>query len=215
MRLILLSSLIPSLLLLSSCSSVYYGAMEKVGFHKRDIMITRVKKARSSEQKAKKVFNSALDEFTAVTGYKGGDLDKQYKRVNKAYLSAEKQAEEVKARHDDVENVSKALFREWKKEIKQYENPEFKAESSRQLQAAKSRYESLMSAMRRAEKSLDPVLRKFRDHNLFLKHNLNARAIASLEGQVKTTRLEVGRLIKEMEAAIAEADTFIKQLEKN
>ncbi|MBK1853944.1 DUF2959 domain-containing protein [Verrucomicrobiaceae bacterium 5K15] len=214
MRLILLSSIIPCVLLLSSCSGVYYGAMEKVGFHKRDIMITRVKKARSSEQKAKEVFNSALDEFSAVTGFKGGNLEKQYRRVNKAYLSAEKQAAEVKARHDDVENVSKALFKEWKKEIKQYENVEFKAESSRQLKAAQERYTRLMAAMRRAEKSLDPVLRKFRDHNLFLKHNLNARAIASLEGQVKTTRIEVDRLIREMEAAIAEADTFIKQLEQ-
>lgn len=214
MRVIPFISVVPCFFILVACSSVYYGAMEKAGFHKRDIMISRVKKARSSEQKAKQVFNSALDEFTAVTGFKGGNLEKQYKRVNKAYLAAEKQAAEVKSRHDDVESVSKALFREWKKELKQYDNPEFKAESARQLDAARSRYKTLMAAMRRAEKSLDPVLRKFRDHTLFLKHNLNARAIASLEGQVKTTRLEVGRLIKEMEAAIAEADSFIKQLEK-
>lgn len=203
-----------AVLFLSSCSTVYYGAMEKVGVHKRDIMISRVKKARSSEQKAKQVFNSALDEFISVTDYKGGDLEKQYNKVNKAYLSAEKQAADVKSRHDDVASVSKALFREWKKEIKQYESPEFKAESTRQLKAAKQRYTRLMAAMRRAEKSLDPVLRKFRDHTLFLKHNLNSRAIASLEGQVRTTRIEVSRLIKEMEAAIAEADTFIRQLEK-
>ena len=206
--------LISATLLLTSCSNVYYGAMEKVGVHKRDIMVTRVKKARTSEQKAKEVFKDALDEFTEVTGYKGGDLEKQYKRVNKAYLSAEKQAADVKARHDDVESVSKALFREWKKEIKLYESAELKAESTKQLKAAQVRYADLMAAMRRAEKSLDPVLRKFRDHSLFLKHNLNSKAIASLEGQVKTTRIEVSRLIKEMEAAIAEADSFIKELEK-
>ena len=206
--------LISATLLLTSCSNVYYGAMEKVGVHKRDIMVTRVKKARTSEQKAKEVFKDALDEFTAVTGYKGGDLEKQYKRVNKAYLSSEKQASDVKARHDDVESVSKALFREWKKEIKLYESAELKAESTKQLKAAQARYTDLMAAMRRAEKSLDPVLRKFRDHSLFLKHNLNSKAIASLEGQVKTTRIEVSRLIKEMEAAIAEADSFIRELEK-
>ena len=206
--------LLSATLLLTSCSGVYYGAMEKVGFHKRDIMVSRVKKARASEQETKEVFKDALEEFSAVTGYQGGNLESQYKRVNKAYLSAEKQAADVKARHDDVENVSKALFREWKKEIKLYESAELKAESTRQLKAAQSRYNSLMTTMRRAEKSLDPVLRKFRDHSLFLKHNLNSKAIASLEGQVKTTRIEVSRLIKEMEAAIAEADSFIKELEK-
>jgi len=215
MHLLSLSSVLATTLLLTSCSGVYYGAMEKVGFHKRDIMISRVKKARTSEQKAKQVFKDALEEFSSVTGFKGGDLEKQYKRVNKAYLAAEKQAAEVKARHDDVENVSKALFREWQKEIKLYENQDFKTESTRQLKAAQGRYSTLIAAMRRAEKSLDPVLRKFRDHTLFLKHNLNAKAIASLKGQVRTTELEVSRLIKEMEAAIAEADSFIKELEKS
>ncbi len=207
--------LLTLVLLISSCSTAYYGAMEKAGFHKRDIMISRVKKARASEQKAKQVFNSALDEFISVTGHTSGDLEQQYNQVNKAYLSAKKQAEAVKSRHDSVENVSKALFREWQKEIKQYNNPEFKAESTRQLAAAKARYKTLMTAMRRAEKSLNPVLSKFHDHTLFLKHNLNSRAIASLQGQVRTTRIEVNRLIQEMEAAIAEADSFIAQLGKN
>lgn len=203
-----------SLLVLGGCSGVYYGAMEKVGIHKRDIMVSRVKKARASQQEAKKVFNSALEEFSAVTGFKGGKLEEQYKRTNKAYLDAKKQAEEVKQRHDDVERVSKALFREWKKEIKQYESAQLKAESKRQLSTAQSRYTQMMAAMRKAEKSLDPVLRKFRDHTLFLKHNLNARAIASLEGEVSSTRIQVDRLIRDMEAAIAEADRFIQQIKQ-
>lgn len=212
MRLLLLPLLIA--LVSSSCSTVYYEAMEKVGVHKRDIMVSRVKKARKSEQETKQVFNSALEEFISVTDYKGGDLEAQYNKVNKAYLSAEAQAAEVKSRHDDVENVSKALFKEWKKEIKQYDNESFKTESTRQYSLAQSRYKTLIASMRRAEKTLDPVLRKFRDHNLFLKHNLNSRAISALDGQVKTTRIEVSRLIKEMEKAINEADTFIQQLEK-
>ena len=203
--------LLPTLVLLTSCSTVYYGAMEKVGFHKRDIMVSRVEKARTSEQKAKEVFKDALEEFSSVTGFKGGDLEQKYNKVNKAYLSAEQQAADVKARHDDVESVSKALFREWKKEIKLYESAELKAESNKQLAAAQARYKILIAAMRRAEKSLDPVLRKFRDHTLFLKHNLNSKAIASLQSQVQTTRVEVSRLIKEMEVAIAEADSFIQQ----
>ena len=211
MRHLLFISILPLSLALTSCSSVYYGAMEKVGFHKRDIMVSRVKKARTSEQEAKEVFKGALEEFSSVTDFKGGNLEKQYSKVNKAYLAAERQAADVKARHDDVESVSKALFREWKKEIKLYESAELKAESNKQLAAAQARYKTLIAAMHRAEKSLDPVLRKFRDHTLFLKHNLNSKAIASLQSQVQTTRIEVSRLIKEMEKAIAEADSFIQQ----
>ncbi len=205
--------LLTPLFFLLSCSSIYYGAMEKIGFPKRDILVSRVKKARHSEMKTKKVFNSALDEFMSVTGHNNTDLEKQYRRINKAYLSAKKQAAQVKAHHDDVERVSKALFREWKKEIKQYDNPEFKKESSRQLSEAKKRYNHLMAAMRRAEKTLDPVLTQFHDHTLFLKHNLNSRAISSLEGEVRATRIKVNLLTQEMEAAISEADNFIQQLD--
>ncbi len=212
MRILLLSLFVTFSCL--SCSTVYYGALEKAGIHKREIMVSRVKKARASESKAKDTFHSALEEFNSVTNFKGGNLEKRYNKVNKAYLSSLKQAGEVKTRHDDVENVSKALFKEWKKEIKQYESAELKAESTRQMNAAKSRYNTLMAAMRKAEKSLDPVLAKFRDHTLYLKHNLNSRAIASLDGQVSSTRIKVKTLIRDMESAIAEADRFIQQLEQ-
>lgn len=44
---------------------------------------------------------------------------------------------------------------------------------------------------------------------------LNARAIASLEGKVGQVRLDVSRLIREMEASTAEADAVIKEMNKS
>jgi hypothetical protein len=44
---------------------------------------------------------------------------------------------------------------------------------------------------------------------LFLKHNLNAQAIASLEGNLATMQTDVTALIAEMEASINEADAFV------
>ena len=66
--------------------------------------------------------------------------------------------------------------------------------------------------MRRAEAKMDPVLTAFRDQVLFLKHNLNARAISSLQGTVAQIEGDVGALITDMEASIAEADAFISSL---
>lgn len=212
MKIKLISALCLPLILLSSCSGVYYNAMEKIGYAKRDILVSRVKKAKESQIEAKEEFKTALDAFIATTHYKGGDLEKTYRKLEGAYQDAEDQAKEVKSRNDDVENVGKALFKEWEKEIKTFENPEFKTESTSQRRAALSRFNSLLTSARRAEKSLDPVLQEFRDHVLFLKHNLNAHAISSLEGRVNKTQIDVSRLIREMEAAIAEADAFIQQM---
>jgi len=199
-------------LLFTSCSTAYYGAMEKVGLQKRDILVSRVKKAKNAQLETKEDFQSALDEFLAIADTPSSKLESRYRSTQKAYDRAEKQAAEVKKRHNDVENVSKHLFKEWAQEIDQYQNPKFAAESSRQRAQAQIQSSELIAAMRRAESKIDPVLREFRDYTLYLKHNLNARAIASLEGQVNRTKIDVSRLIREMNNAIAEADSFIQQM---
>jgi hypothetical protein len=47
---------------------------------------------------------------------------------------------------------------------------------------------------------------------LFLKHNLNAAAISSLQTTAGGIESDVQQLVRDMEASIAEADAFIKQL---
>lgn len=59
---------------------------------------------------------------------------------------------------------------------------------------------------------MEPVLSSFRDHVLYLKHNLNAQAIASLQGELGGIESDVGRLIAEMERSIAEAQSFINDM---
>lgn len=201
------------LALFASCSTAYYGALEKVGFHKRDILVSRVKKARNSQIEAKETFTSALDDFMSVTSYSGGNLEKAYRRVDSAYTRSERKANEVKTRTKDVQNVTKALFKEWKKEINQYEDTELKRRSRIKYDTSQQRSKELLAAMKRAESRLDPVLRKFRDQTLFIKHNLNAQAVASLQGQVERTKIDVSRLIDDMNDAIQEANGFIKTLE--
>jgi hypothetical protein len=69
-----------------------------------------------------------------------------------------------------------------------------------------------MRTMKRAEAQMAPVLAAFRDQVLLLKHNLNARAIASLRQEGVAVETEITALIRTMEAAIAEADAFITSI---
>jgi hypothetical protein len=48
---------------------------------------------------------------------------------------------------------------------------------------------------------------------LFLKHNLNARAISSLQQNAGQIQGNVRTLVREMEASIAEANAFIEQMQ--
>jgi hypothetical protein len=209
MRNVVLLVGVAGLLAATGCQKAYYGAMEKVGVHKRDIMVDRVKDARSAQEEAKESFKTTLEQFAEVVEIQSGDLEKTYNRLNAAFEKSVARADAVNSRIDSVEAVSKALFKEWKAEIKAYSNPEMKKSSQAQLAAAQKQYTGLMKAMRAAASSMDPVLAQFRDQVLFLKHNLNSAAIASIEGEVVKVKSDVAKLIADMEASIAEADRFL------
>ena len=196
-----------------SCSQAYYGALEKVGIHKRDIMVDRVLEAKQSQQDAKEQFQSALEEFSSVANFQGGNLENTYKKLNKELQKSETRADDVTTRIDSVEDVSIALFKEWGQELDQYESQKLRKQSEQQLKDTKLRYQQLMAAMRLAESRIEPVLKPFRDQVLFLKHNLNAKAIASLRGELVQVESDTDKLIKELEASIAEADRFIQETE--
>ena len=197
---------------LTGCSTIYYSTMEKFGVHKRDIMTDRVKEARDSQHAAKKEFANALEQFKSVVHVKGGNLESKYRKLDAALQKSEARATEVRERIAAVESVSGALFKEWKAELKQYNNVELRAASERQLREAQARYGELMMAMNRAESRLEPVLKPLRDQVLFLKHNLNAKAIGALTSEVSAIETKVDDLVRDMEQSIREADAFIATL---
>jgi hypothetical protein len=205
----------PILLVLwfGGCESAYYGAMERVGFHKRDILVDRVAAAMKTQEEAAEEFENALEQFSSVVNVPDTKLRRSYDALNRSFNAAEGKAEQVRQRIDAVESVSGALFDEWREEIKVIGNSELKASSESQLRRSEAQYETLIRAMRRAEKSMDPVLGTFRDYVLYLKHNLNAQAIASLEGELAGIEADVSGLIRDMQASIDEARSFLQIME--
>jgi hypothetical protein len=199
---------------LTACSSAYYSGLEKIGIPKREVMVHRVEKARDTQEETKQQFKSALDQFTVMTDFKGGDLEATYNKLNGEYEASVNKAEEVNKRIADIEDVSSALFSEWETELGQYSNASLRRNSQQKLTATKAHYLQLITAMRKAETKIEPVLSVFHDQVLYLKHNLNAQAIASLKGQLDSVKSDVSALVVEMEKSINEADAFIKTMEK-
>lgn len=197
------------------CSSAYYNTMEKLGVHKRDIMVDRVEDARDSQKAAEKQFASALEEFKYVVAVDGGNLESVYKKLNSEYEDSKSAAEDIRKRIEGIESVSKALFKEWEQELKQYSNKQLRSESQRKLKDTKNKYEQMIAAMRKTESRLDPVLQAMNDQVLYLKHNLNARAIQSLKQEVVKIDKDVDILLAAIRTSVAEADAFIKEMKNN
>ena len=202
------------LLLFGGCSKAYYDTMEKVGIHKRDILVDRVEDARDAQSEAQEQFKSALEQFGAVVRIENTDLKKAYDKLNAAHEDSEGASKKVSQRIDKVESVADALFEEWEEELNLYKSADLRRSSKQKLRNTKTRYREMLASMHRAEKSMTPVLRTFRDNVLFLKHNLNAQAIGSLRAEFSTLKGEIDGLIKNMNEAIKTSNKFIADIKQ-
>ena len=197
-------------LTLAACQSAYYGTMERFGVHKRDILVDRVEEAQEAQEEGQEQFESALEQFRSVRDFDGGELQEVYNRLNAEFESSEEAAQRIRDRIASVEDVAGDLFDEWSDELELYSSDSLRRDSEEQLRVTRQRYERLMTAMHRVEASLEPVLDTLRDNVLYLRHNLNSRAIASLQGELDTIGTDVDQLIRDMQEAIRESREFIE-----
>jgi Protein of unknown function (DUF2959) len=200
------------LLMLTSCSSVYYNAYETFGVYKRDLLKKRVVAARDEQKAASVEFKDALTRLKEITRFEGGKLESRYRQLQGDYDDCVKRSEGVGTRIKAVETVAEDLFAEWEKEIKQIGTDSLRATSRRQLSATRERYDEMLWALKKAEATMPPVLAKFHDYVLALKHTLNAEAVASLKGESASIQSEIEKLISDMNVSIASADEFLKGL---
>jgi hypothetical protein len=196
----------------TGCRTAYYAAYEKFGVYKRDLLKKRVVAARDEQKEAGDQFKDALTRLKELSGFDGGKLEKAYTDLKAEYDDCAARADKVRSRIKDVETVANDLFAEWEKEITQISTPSLQEGSRKQLRETRERYEGLHTALKKAEQSMAPVLRQFSDYVLYLKHNLNAQAIASLKGESANIQTEISQLITQMNAAITKADDFVKTM---
>ena len=199
---------------LTACQSAYYGTMEKFGVEKRDILVDRVDDARDSQTEAQQEFRSAFERLDEMLNIEGGELEKTYNALNDDYESSKAAAEDVRDRIDAVDDVAQDLFDEWSEELGEYSNDNMRRQSERQLRETERRYAELLRVMERAADKMQPVLDKMQDNVLYLKHNLNAKAIDAIRGEFNSLQNDISSLIADMEASIEESNRFIESMQQ-
>jgi len=200
------------LLALAACQTIQYEALEAVGIEKRGILEARVEAASEAQDEAGEQFETTLERFRSVVDFDGGDLERAYRRLNREYERSVNRAETVSERIEAVESVAEDLFAEWEEELERYSSADLRARSRELLEQTRTRYASMIRAMRRAERTIDPVLQAFEDQVLFLKHNLNSMAVDAIRGELGEIESETENLLAAMRESIEEADRFIETL---
>lgn len=201
------------LALCGGCQTMYYDAMEELGFAKREILVDRVAEASDSQDAAQEAYIDALTRFRAVVDFDGGDLEQMYNHLHAELEEAKAGAAELGDRIDAVESVAQALFEEWDTELAQYQSASLRAKSKARLEQTRARYQNVRDAMRRAQASFQPALAALNDQTLFLKHNLNAAAIGAIKAQLPRVEEDAERLRRDLELATEEANRFLREFE--
>ncbi len=204
-----------TLFILTACQSAYYSAMEKVGIHKRDILVDRVEETKESQQESQQQFKSALENLSLLINFDGGDLQNVYEKLTDDYEASVKSAEDLSGRINKVEDVAIALFDEWQDELEEYNNANLKRESQKKLSSTQRQFKKLLRSMRRSEDKMTPVLGALKDNTLYLKHNLNAQAISAIKGEFSNLKRNIQTLMKDMNQSIEDSNDFIEQMNNN
>ncbi|CAD6876539.1 DUF2959 domain-containing protein [Methylomonas fluvii] len=191
----------------------YYQSRESLlGHQKRDIVVMQVGQACESLKDSRDQFVDALDKFKSIVNVKDSSLEQRYQQLKRRYDLCKGKAEQVSQKIQVVEEISEALFNEWEAELALYSNRALKARSQQQLKKSRQQYARLLKALQNAETRMHPVLAAFQDQVLFLKHNLNAHAIAALRHEFMEMGVDISRLIEVMEKTISEASQFVAVL---
>jgi hypothetical protein len=198
----------------TGCRNVVYSTYEKFGVYKRDLLAKRVIAARNEQKATQQEFKDALTRLKEMTGFEGGKLESEYRKLQSNYDDAAARVVAVHKRINDVETVAGDLFKEWEKENGQIQTQSLRQTSRQQLNDTRIRYDQMIGALKDAEGSMDPVLSKLHDYVLALKHSLNAQAVASLQGESVKIQDDISRLLAEMNASIQRADEFVRAMPK-
>lgn len=189
-----------------------YRAWETVGVEKRDLFKREVNNVKEEQEETSEAFQDALTQLKEIYHVEGGNLEREQRKLSSAYDNASERAQEVHGSIQKVNKVATDLFVEWKEEIAQMKSSDLRARSSKQLSETKKRFGELHEKLLRSEKKINPVLTRLQDQVLFLKHNLNAQAIAGLKVEGARIETEISNLMKDMESSNKEAEEFIKTL---
>ncbi|MGZ8144222.1 MAG: DUF2959 domain-containing protein [Methylosarcina sp.] len=192
--------------------SAYYNARESIGDSKRSIVVYQVEQACLSLEETRNEFQDALERFKTLVNVQETSLEHRYHQLNRQYQFCRAKSDSVSDRIRAIEEVSNALFTEWEKELNEYSNRSLRNSSKQQLKVARQNYSRLIKALHAAEAKIQPVLSAFKDQVLYLKHNLNAHAIAALQHEFIVIAVDISQLIRAMELTIAEASQFVSVL---
>lgn len=171
-----------------------------------DDLSERIEEVHVATEVSKERMNAAVEALRSMTSSDfRGDALVAHAELTRSIESSEEQAETLRDHVTEMKDTASELFERWAQDLEGFTNAEMRQSSQKRLEDTRTRYQTIVAAVDPALWSLDAVNRDLRDHALFLGHDFNKSAVASVRPGVEAlgkqrTELD-GRLALAMNAA--------------
>jgi len=211
MRLSPTVSLLLALPLVAGCASTETSYMILGGSKApQKPLVQTVVRAENETLEGRQSFKEAFLLFQRLSSPQAIDLDKMQKDFERAMERCSDCAEALDERIDSVREELDELVDDWSSELGSYSSDTLRAKSETMLKDNQARSQRVLQALERLQGRMQPVLAKLRDYALFFHHNLNPRAIATLEDTYRDFDSECRALEAEFDKAQTEIGTFLE-----
>jgi hypothetical protein len=175
-----------------------------------DDLVEAVEKVNGELDSSKESMLAAVQKLQAVTApdFKG-DAVAAYKDLKKTIDSSDDQANDLRKCVEKMQAAAEPVFDQWTKDLEAYSNPEMRARSQQRLAAARERFDTVVAAVEPVLVEYETINQTLHDHALFLSHDMNPAAIATIQGDVRSVAKEASALDGSFNSAKAAARAYV------
>ena len=193
--------------LLASVSS----AVAQEGHRQTDRLISRADRALRSIGEAKEQLQTTLEIYNSIFEG-GGDTRRIHRDLTRAIDRSEDRREDVRRRVADMESEAHTFFAQWMKSLDEISSESLRQRSQARLNEARVRYGEILTEGRTASAMFEPLMGALRDQVVFLGHDLNPSAIASLKPDAEKLNAQAESLLSGIERTQRKISGYIASL---
>jgi hypothetical protein len=173
-------------------------------------LVERVERVSAELDASKATMLAAIQKLQAVTAPEfQGDAVLAHKELENTLDDSDDQAKALRKSIDKMRAAAEPVFEQWTKDLEAYSNPEMRARSQQRLAAARERYDSVVAAVEPVLVEYETVNQTLHDHLLFLSHDMNPAAVATIQDDVRSVAKQAAGLDGSFQTAKAAARAYV------
>ncbi len=200
-------------LLLSACRS--NGALLLFGGDDdpQARLVERVHGAREQVSEVQTEFQTAFELFQRLTAPQAVELEELEDDFEDSFENCQEESEDLDGTLTAIRADSEKLFADWSADLERFSGDALRKKSETMMVETQERSQRVIASLESVQSKMEPVLMQLQDYALFFNHNLNPRAIATLEDTYDDFDAEVKAMRIEIEKAQEEMRSFLLALE--